>query len=519
MRLRGGRWVAGFAALSIGIGFAVSVNASLAVGSGSPPTACQPGGPIEQKSPPIDCPMITVKPNTNLVDLQTVTVYGRDFQPGSAAATIECAGNATGENQCDLNTLFEVPISSSGTFTLSRFVRRIITTGDGTTVDCGSAPGTCIMGAANINNVMEATSQPLSFNPSVPPVLPTVFAVPQVGLADHQLIKVSGVGMFPSRGIEIEQCLNGTPSYLTCDYSTQAFVLTGPRGGFGLTWAVHRILYINGLAVDCASRPGACVVFAGDYPGDTSDEALAPLAFNSKIPPVAQTLAVVPSLGLRDHQLAQVGGTGFTPGGDIEVVQCQAGATINGLGCDYSTTQYVTGGLTGQFLITFAMHRMLGVGLPTPVDCAKVNACTVEAINVERPEEGATRAVAFNPTIPTVKASLKAVPSTGLTDDARVLVTGAGFTPYSSVTVDQCSIEALAAHDFGYCAGSGPYGGGGITEQVTGNGTFSVTFFVHISISDQSGVVNCAAKPGACDIVATRFTLTGDTASVAISFK
>lgn len=520
MRLGGGRWVAGFAALSIGVGLAVSLNPSVAVGAGSPPQVCGPGGPIEQKSPPVDCPMIYVKPTVNLVDLQTVAVQGNDFQPSSEAAIIECAANATGQGQCDLNTLIELPTGKYGAFTLSRYVRRIITTSDGTTIDCASAPGACILGAANLNNLMEATGVPLSFNPSVPPVVPTVFAIPATGLVDHQLISVSGVGMFPGRGIEIEQCVNGTLSYETCDFSTQTFVQTGPTGGFQTQWAAHRILYLNGVPVDCASNPGTCVVFAGDYPGEGSDSATAPLAFKTTVPPVVQTLAVVPSTGLRDHQLVQVSGTGYTPGASIGIIQCQAGSSLNnGFGCDYSTFQTATGGLSGKFLITFAVHRLLSAGSTTPVDCAKPNACVIEAANNQRPEEAAGRRVAFNPAIPPVKASVKVVPSIGLTDNKAVLVTGAGFTPYSNVSINQCSSEALIGPDFGYCAGSGPYGGGGINEQVTGNGTFSATLFVHTDITGQSGLINCAAKPGACDVVATRFAGgIGDTAFAALSF-
>ena len=71
------RWLGGFAAMALGIGLAIAVNPSLAVGAGSPPQPCAPGGTVGQFSPPVDCPKLIVSPSTNLVDLQLVKLRGR----------------------------------------------------------------------------------------------------------------------------------------------------------------------------------------------------------------------------------------------------------------------------------------------------------------------------------------------------------------------------------------------------------------------------------------------------------
>src|ERR1700682_5198786 len=133
------RWFCGFAAMAVGIGLAITVNPSLAVGAGSPPQPCAPNGTVGQQSPPVDCPTLTVQPSTNLIDLQTVSLGGRVFSASASVATIQCAANASSQNDCDLSTLFIVSASSTGTFSLKRYVRRIISPAAGT-LDCASAP-------------------------------------------------------------------------------------------------------------------------------------------------------------------------------------------------------------------------------------------------------------------------------------------------------------------------------------------------------------------------------------------
>jgi hypothetical protein len=515
-RLASRRWVAGFAAIAAGIALAVAVNPSIAVGAGAPP-ACSPGGPVEQKSPPVDCPKITVNPSTNLIDLQFTTVKGHDFVQSGQAATLECASGATSQDQCDLNTLYIVSTSPIGTFSLRRYVRRVISLSAGGTIDCASGPGACIMASANLNNYLEATSVPLSFNPTVPPITPTVFALPATALADHQVVKVSGAGMLPNSSLTIMQCEAGLPpSYSTCDFSTQSYLPTTAKGSFATKWPVHRMLLIQGNTIDCASRKGACEVFAGEYPG-ASGSAVAPLGFNPRIPPASQAITLSATTGLQDHQLVTVRGTGYTPGAPVIVIQCQTGAT-SGLNCDEVSVATGSPGLGGQFTITYPVHRILSLG-GTTFDCAlKARSCFITAVNEQRQTEAASAKVSFNPKVPPVVAAIKVVPGTGLLDNSAVSVTGTGFTPFSNVNVNQCGAEVTTGN-FGYCSFGGPYGGGGVSTQVGADGNFKATFFVHRVIDGQTGLINCGKKPGACVIAATRFGSAGDTAFKPISFK
>jgi hypothetical protein len=496
------RWFCGFAAMAVGIGLAITVNPSLAVGAGSPPQPCSPSGTVAQQSPPVDCPMLTVQPSTNLIDLQLVNLRGRDFSALTSIATIQCAANASSQNDCDLSTLFIISASSTGTFSQKRYVRRIISPAAGT-LDCASAPKVCIMAAANLSNYLEASSVALTFNPNVPPQTPTVFAVPATGLKDHQVIKVTGAGMIPNNGIQIAECAAGTPSYTTCEYSTAIFVQTGPSGKFSALWPVQRILFLQTGTLDCGSTLGACVVFAGNFYGSL-EQATAPLAFNPNIPPQTQTISASPNSALKDHQLVQVVGNGYTPGANIAVIQCRSGAASQG-DCDYGTATTATPGLTGQFTITYPVHRILSF-YSGPLDCASApQACTVVAANTFRNSEAASAPLGFDPKSPPVVATISVAPNTGLVDNQATTVTGSGFTPFSTVSVVQCGKEAALEHNFSYCSSSSFFGGGGVSAQANGSGAFSVTLFVHPVIGTSSGLVDCASQPGACVVAGSGF--------------
>ncbi len=367
------------------------------------------------------------------------------------------------------------------------------------------------MASANLSNYLEASAVGLTFNPKVPPQTPTVFAVPATGLKDHQVIKVTGAGMTPNNGVQIAECAAGPASYATCEYSTTIFVQTGPTGKFSALWPVQRILSLPSGTLDCASAPGACVVFAGNFYGP-SQQATAPLAFNPKIPPLTQTVSASPNSALKDHQLVQVVGNGYTPGANIAVIQCRSGGASQG-DCDYGTVTTATPGLTGQFTITFPVHRMLSLA-SGPLDCASApQVCTVSAANSFRFSEGASTPLGFDPKSPPVVAAVTVAPSTGLVDNQATTVTGSGYTPFSTVQVVQCGKEAAIEHNFSYCSSSSFFGGGGVSAQVNGSGAFSVTLFVHPVIGALSGLINCAAQPGACVVAGSGFN------SAEVAFK
>src|SRR5579863_6931882 len=74
-------------------------------------------------------PVVKVSPSTGLVDLQNVTVTGSGFSANVQIGTVECRPGAIGEADCDLGTLVYVQSDQHGSFTLSRYVRRLFLVG------------------------------------------------------------------------------------------------------------------------------------------------------------------------------------------------------------------------------------------------------------------------------------------------------------------------------------------------------------------------------------------------------
>jgi hypothetical protein len=443
-------------------------------------------------------PTVTVTPSTNLIDFQTVHVAGKNFPSSDAIATIQCIGAATNASGCDLSTLFETRSSSTGSFAIDRLVFRLLTIpGPSGPIqyDCAKAPGACIMAGADIANQTDAAAVPLSFNPKVPPKKTTVTVTPSTNLVDHQLVTINGGGVAPNFFVGIQQCGPGVPSFQTCDFSTGAGILSGAKGGFHLSYPVHRILELGGPegtgTVDCAVVK--CQLVAGSLGGGRPLPAAVPLSFNPKVPPVSQKLLVFPHGDLVDKQLVTAFGSAFTPGAGVTVVECQAGVTVP-FECGFGQLSTVTVGFVGHFAEQVAVHRFIFT--PTGLfDCASApGACVISAFNISRYTlENASAPLSFNPKAPPATVTVTVNPSTGLHDDQAVTVRGTGLTPLGSVQVSECSPATINGVTEAFCSDA--------TSVVADiHGDISTTYFVHRVISGLTGLVACSAKPGRCSL-------------------
>jgi hypothetical protein len=113
-------------------------------------------------------PSIAAVPSTNVADGQVISVTGSGFSPSASVAVIECQTGATSESGCDLSTYITVTASTGGSFSTPFIASRFIHPGGGTTsLDC-AVSGACFLGAANIADLSEGASTPLSFNPTAP---------------------------------------------------------------------------------------------------------------------------------------------------------------------------------------------------------------------------------------------------------------------------------------------------------------------------------------------------------------
>jgi hypothetical protein len=120
-------------------------------------------------SPASAQPSITVTPDTDLVDFQTVTVSGSGFSADFDLGVVMCTAGAPSLDDCDLDTLDFAFTDATGSFTLDYTVERLIETPAAGSVDCATVAGGCIVGVGDIN-LTEVAFAPVTFDPTVPPV-------------------------------------------------------------------------------------------------------------------------------------------------------------------------------------------------------------------------------------------------------------------------------------------------------------------------------------------------------------
>jgi hypothetical protein len=454
-------------------------------------------------APPKPVPTVAVTPQTNLVDLQSVTVVGSNFSPNALVGTVECNSTAVDVNSCDLSTLVYATADASGGVLVNRTVRRIIAVG-GKSVDC-KAPVGCILGVGNVSDFTEASGAVISFDPAVPPVVTKINAVPSTNLQDHELVSVVGQGFNPGSFVSVVEC--ATSASFSCAYETQRQAEVSATGTILLrNFALERKFLAFGdtgiETIDCAATPHACVLQTG-FGGFGGAPITAPLSFNPAIPSSVPKITVTPSTKLGDLDLVKVEGFGFLPGVAVNVAQCST-ATF---ACDPGAVS-VTPGFLGHFLVTMAVHRLVASQAPgssiVSIDCAKsLGTCAIR-VQAQGSLTSPSVPLGFNPTKPSVVPSMTIDPNRPLNDNQKVGVTLNGFAAFRQIAVVECSSDAVTEQNLAYCDGATAL----ITTTPASGGPPSVSFFVRRAISGQNGLVDCRTA-GACVLVALPYQFFG----------
>lgn len=345
---------------------------------------------FDPKIPPV-VPTVNVLPHTGLVDHQLVVVRGKGFMPSGSASVAQCVTTpAPGAfESCDYSSQRYTKVADDGTFTLRNFalqrILSIYTRTGPSTVDCAGAPGACAIKVQGGQFGGAPVSVRLGFDPAVPPVVATLAATPRDGLADDQLVTVTGEGFTPGVAVSVLECVVQSAPFPACDYRGSRSVTAGFHGHFAVTFAVHRTIAAftgpNGAAsVDCASRVGACVLSAA---GSSSQKPPStPLAFDPRVAPAIPRIRAHPGEHLHDNQRIGVSGHGFTPFAPIVVVECSAAAAIEGdlSYCDYATAELLSTAREGRFDGSIAVHQVIG-GQGGLVGCgAHPGACVLAAL-------------------------------------------------------------------------------------------------------------------------------------------
>lgn len=168
---------------------------------------------------------ITVVPSTDLVDRQTVTVTGSGFLPDTFFGAAQCdpsVGPDAGTAACDLSTARTTYTDSDGNVELQMPVRRIIIV-QGNEVDCALSP--CTLGAATLEGSttpIQATSVPISFDPSVP-------AVPRLQITlTVEAVSASSVSATVTCNREAEAFADGFVQQQKGGHEASAYGFSGP---------------------------------------------------------------------------------------------------------------------------------------------------------------------------------------------------------------------------------------------------------------------------------------------------
>ncbi|MGO9876610.1 MAG: neocarzinostatin apoprotein domain-containing protein [Acidimicrobiia bacterium] len=449
-------------------------------------------------------PVVGVSPSTGLVDLQTVTVTGSGFSANMQVGTVECRPGATAEPDCDLGTLVYAQTDQHGTFTLSRYVRRLISVA-GKTIDCAATLG-CILGAGNVANLTQSSGRDIFFNPKIAPTVPTITVSPNRLLVDHQLVTVSGKGYAPSTSVNVAECVSKPAGRKLqgCDYATERNVNVDPNGTFTATNIVLERRPVTfgptrTTTVDCAVKPDTCDIQVTASGLGSSTPAKAPLAFNKYAPAAVAAVQLSPNAPLDDLEAVTLTGTGFTPGYDVNVQECLTAAKDTA--CDYTTTRSVTAGFQGQFTLTDFVRRDITTASspagPTTTDCA-TTACDF-TVQGSPAQPAVTLPLTFDPNVAGIPATITASPNTGLTDNQTIAMSLNGYTPDQPVQINECFADALTQtnglSDCDYTTAE--------TITPTEPQTLQASFVVHAALGGQAGLQDCTTQPGACVLIAS----------------
>lgn len=258
---------------------------------------------------------VLVRPQAELVDGETVTVYARGFEPGELLGVVMCAreAEAEGAGACMLGDaeyqfahVTSAHAAEDGTVVQDVAVRRFITTPVTGEVDCASEAERCMVAIGAAANYDRSGGSYVDFAGAPDFPQPTMAVTPPGPATSGQTVHVEGRDMIPGRLNQVQQCAGDV-----CTTLARGF--TAPDGTFAFDVVVNSVVYRDGRAVECADRCTLRIVGVG-IEGAT----MAPQA-----EPVA--LAFGPGAPLPEDQIPPPSTT--APAGGTDVVPVPEGET------------------------------------------------------------------------------------------------------------------------------------------------------------------------------------------------
>lgn len=294
------------------------------------PGVLRPLGPRDGKDS-IRLP-VTVEPSTGLRDGDVVSVRGEGFVPGEQVGIVQCAREAGGDtpevrggvDACNVADVVYADADDDGIASGTFPVHRVLTTPMTGTVDCAAEAERCIIGVGAISDYDRSGGHALTFADGGDPIeIPVIDVSPVEGLADRDVVRVSGSGLTPGTVLDVAVCSADPMSCWQTGEQLDGQIPTGlavdDDGEIAGEVPVWRFLPGDapGTYVDCAVSRCSLRFY-----GDTAPPTV-PLAFTSDgPPPTAPSMSVEPTDGLAPGDTVVVRGAGFEPGSAFYVSLC-----------------------------------------------------------------------------------------------------------------------------------------------------------------------------------------------------
>ena len=234
--------------------------------------------------------MLTVSPDTGLVDGDVVALHGTGFTPSSTVYF--CQGvedGAPGPEDCGVQ-FQSVQADAAGEFDASYTVRRYMAPPTvGATIDCAEPSAGCVLGASDIGASSSGVARvTLAFAPQPPR---TLTVTPDTDLVDGVVVELHGSGFTPGDTVDFCQAVEaGLPGREDCGAPTES-AQADAAGELAASYTVRRFISISSPAMtDCAAPSASCALDFFSFGGLASDRV--PITFSAQ-PPVPQLSGTV----------------------------------------------------------------------------------------------------------------------------------------------------------------------------------------------------------------------------------
>ena len=350
-----------------------------------------PGAPL---APP---PTLTVTPDEDLTDLQTVEVSASGVVWSDFARVAQCATAPVNIFDCDFANMLDVATLDSDSFTTDFRVSAVIATDNRDAVDC-RLPGACVLAVLSTESTSPAKAAfaPLSFDPDTEVIVGSITVAPDHDLVDGQTVSVTGTGFPPDSDVTFSVC---APDHVAdgCQW-TPDFAPVDGAGNFRADVVVSAVVPSEAGEIDCRTTAEPCVLVAADGSPSSPRAARAPLHFDPDAPLLpSPEITVEPSTNLPDVATVTVSGEHFAPRGGVSVMMCRTGSGFEG--CDPQADTFLSPDGSGAFTIDLGVAARFESWEGEPVDCRDGPGCEVVADDFVR-QRRATAPLTFAPLAP-----------------------------------------------------------------------------------------------------------------------